>query len=68
MRDALGFSLVVGEQLVPIVIHDASDDIDFVCVQVCDQVIAVRCKIYQRFLLYLIWLLKVAGLFWLGYL
>jgi hypothetical protein len=68
MRDALSFCLVVSEQLVPIVIDDTSDNIDFLGVQVCDQVVAVGCKIYQLFLLYLIRVLKVAGVFWPGYL
>jgi hypothetical protein len=49
-------------------IDDTSDNIDFVGVQVCDQVVAIRCKVYQLFLLYLVWVLKVAGVFWLGYL
>jgi hypothetical protein len=68
MRDALSFCLVVSEQLVPVMIDDTSDNIDLVRVQVCDQVFTVRSQIYQLFLLYLIWVLKVAGLFWLGYL
>jgi hypothetical protein len=60
MRDALSFCLVVSEQLVPIMIDDTSDNIDFLGVQVCDQVVTVGCQIYQLFLLYLIWVLKVA--------
>jgi hypothetical protein len=66
MRDTLSFCLVVSEQLVPIVIDDTSDNIDFFGVQVCDQVVTVGCQIHQLFLLYFIWVLKVAGVFWLG--
>ena len=41
MPNALSFCLVVSEQLVPIMIDDTSDNIDFVRVQVCDHVVTV---------------------------
>ena len=68
MRDALSFCLVVCEQLVPIMIHDTSYNIDLARVQVCDQVVTVRSQIHQLIFLYHIGVLKVAGVFWLGYL
>ena len=66
MPNALSFCLVVSEQLVPIMIDNTSDNIHLVRVKVCDQVFTVGSQIYQLFLLYLIRVLKVAGVFWLG--